>query len=551
MSIQLLKRNRTGGAVANLDVAKPPGATALSVAASIASHVMALAVPLALLQTYDRILPNQAYGTTFVLALGVTVAIVLEAMLRYVRSVLFAYVGSGFESEMTVRVLDHVMRADSKALHQLSVPDLSDAVRATGEVRDFWSGNAAVALHELPFAAIYIALIAYIGSWLALIPLALTGVALLAALAVVRSAAEAQEEVQAAQLRRQRLGWGIFMGIVEAKARAAETLLTRRYRDAVAQAMEATARLERRMGLIRENGSLMAQLSTAGIVTAGAFMVIAGELTTGGLAACTLLAGRSVGPAMGAFGYLSRRNQRAEAEDRIGKVLSLPLAPVWAGATAGETRRFTGGTIVLSGPALHRIGGSLSIPQGTFVHLDVPNSPVGTMTLRTVARLEDSMGFSVTFDSLPNSAYDPHSFRQGVTMASSRGELIRGSLLDNLTMFSPSHEAAAIQLSERLGLSAFVDSLRQGFVTPIGPGSADIISPGIAARIGLIRALVRDPLVLCLDNADGPLDLDGVARLGELLKELKGRTTLLVVSSRPSLLQLADVKVRVDRRRTP
>ncbi len=454
--------------MANLDVAKPPGATAVSVAASIVSHILALAIPLALLQTYDRILPNQAYGTTLVLALGVTVAIVLEAVVRYTRAVLFAYVGSAFEAEMTVRVLEHVMRADSKAFHQLSIPDLSDAIRASGEVRDFWSGNAAVALHELPFAVIYIALIAYIGGWLALIPLAFTFLALLAAMAVVRSAAKAQRDAHEAQLQRQKLGWGIFKGIVEAKAMAAETLLTRRYHDAVALVMQATASATNWTSIIRENGSLMAQLSTIGIVTAGAFMVVSGELTTGGLAACTLLAGRSVGPAMGAFGYLGRRHQRLEAEGSIDKVLSLPLAPVWAAeGGVGGKRLFTGGPIVLSGKALHMYGGSVTIPQGAFVHVDAPNSPVGTMTLRTVVRLEDSLGISVTFDGRPISDYDPQSFRESVTKASSNAELIRGSLLDNLTLFSPNFEAAAIQLSERLGLSAFVDGLRQGLMTPV------------------------------------------------------------------------------------
>ncbi|MEH2500251.1 ATP-binding cassette subfamily C protein LapB [Bradyrhizobium sp. AZCC 1678] len=534
--------------MATFDAAKPPGAVSLSVAASLTSHTLALALPLALLQTYDRILPNQAYGTTFVLAVGVTVAILLEAMLRYSRSVLFAYVGSAFESEMTVRVVDHVMHANSKALHQLSVPDLSDAMRATGEVRDFWSGNAAVGLHELPFAVIYIALIAYLGSWLALIPLAFTALALLAALVVIRSAAIVQREAQEAQVQRQKLGWGIFLGLLEAKAMAAETLLTRRYRDAVGRVMDTAAQLENRMALISENGKLMAQLSTIGIVTAGAFMVVGGELTTGGLAACTLLAGRSVGPAMGAFGYLSRRNQRGEAEGRISKVLSLPRAPVWT--TVGETRPFTGGTIVLSGPALHRVGGSVSIPQGTFVHIDAPNAPVATMTLRTVMRLEDSLDLSITFDGLPNSVYDPQSFRQGVAEAGSRGELIRGTLLENLTLFSPNFEAAAIQFSELLGLSTFVDGLRQGFMTPVGPGEVEIISPGIAARIGLIRALVRQPLVLCLDNADGSLDLDGVARLREILKGMEGHTTVFLVSSRPALTELADMKIRVDRRKT-
>ena len=538
------------GAVANFGLAEPRGAIAPGVAASVASHLLALAVPLALLQTYDRILPNQAYGTTVVLAVGVTVAIVLEAALRYARSVLFAHVGSAFESQMTVRILDHVLRADSRAFHQLSIPDLSHAVRGVGEVREFWSGNAAVALHELPFALIYILLIAYIGSWLALIPLGFTILALIAALFVARSTARALRDVEAAQLKRWKLGWGIFLGIVEAKAMAAETLLTRRYRDAVAPEMDATARVENETAVLTENGALLAQLSTIGILTAGAFMVLDGELTTGGLAACTLLAGRSVGPATSAPLYLSRRGQRLEAEGKINKILSLPLAPVWAGEAAGEMRRFTGGTIVLSGQALHRHGGSVSIPQGTFVHVDVPNSPVAAMTLATITRLEDSLGLSITFDGRPSSAYDPQIFREGVTMASSRGELIRGTLLDNLTLFSPRYEAAAIELSERLGLSVFIDGLRQGFMTPVGPGGADIVSPGIAARIGLIRALVRQPLVLCLENADGSLDLEGVKRLCQLLKELKSHTTVFIVSSAPALLQLADMRIRVDRRRT-
>ncbi|MBR0694257.1 ABC transporter transmembrane domain-containing protein [Bradyrhizobium lablabi] len=533
--------------MANFNLEKPPGATALSAAASVASHLLALALPLALLQTYDRILPNQAYSTTFVLAVVVTVAIVLEAVLRYARSVLLAHVGSAFESQITVRLLNRVLRADAKAFHQLSTPDLSYAMRGVGEVREFWSGSAAVALHELPFALIYIVLIAYIGSWLALIPLGLTIVALVAAIIAARSTAMTLGDLEQAQQKRRNLGWGIFQGIVEAKAMAAETLLTRRYHDAVVPVMDATARMERQMAVLSENGSLLAQLSTIGILTAGAFMVVGGGLTIGGLAACTLLAGRSVGPVTSALLYLSRRGQRLEAESRIDKVLSLPEAPVWAGESAGEKRPFTGGTIVLSGQALHRHGGSISIPQGTFVRLDVPNSPVAAMALGTVARLQDLLGLTITFDGRPSGAYDPCSFRRGVTMASSHCELIQGTLLDNLTLFGRRYEAAAIRLSGRLGLSAFIDGLHQGFMTPVGPGGVNV-SPGIAARIGLIRALVRQPLVLCLDNADGSLDLAGVKHLREFLKELKGIATVFMVSSAPALMELADVTIHVDRR---
>lgn len=326
---------------------------------------------------------------------------------------------------------------------------------------------------------------------------------------------------------------------------AAEALLTRRYHDMFARAMDATARVENREALIAENGALLAQLATIGVVTAGAFMVVAGELTTGGLAACTLLAGRSIGPTIAAFGYLSRHNQRQEAEGRINRVLSLPEAPVWAGSANADKRPFKGGTITLSGGALP--DGPVAVPQGTFVTVDSPDSLLATAALRSVMRLDDGLGLDVLFDGAPSTVYDPHSFRRCVTSANSRGEMIRGSLLDNLTLFSPQYEASAMQLAERLGLSTFVDGLRQGYLTPVGirAGTATTITPGVSARIAIIRALVRQPLVLCLDQADSFLDLDGLRRLAELLKELKGHTTMFFTSCRPITLDLADVRVRV------
>lgn len=533
--------------MADFDLARHQGAPTLGIAASIASHVLALAVPLALFQTYDRILPNQAYGTTAVLAIGVSIAIVIEAILRYSRAVLFAYIGWAFESQMTARLLEHLLRADARAVHRLGTSTLTHTLRAVWQVRDFWSGNAAVALHELPFALLYILLIAYIGGWLALIPLLLTTAGLLAALATVRSMTRAVRDVEDAQAARRTLGLGAFNGFVEIKAMAAETLITTRYRAAVARVMDAMARVEIRMALITENGALLGQLATIGVVTAGAFMVVAGELTTGGLAACSLLAGRSLGPAMGAFLYLARRAEKEEAERKIAQALSLPLAPVWKDGTGGDRRPFAGGTVVLSGEILD--GGTVSVPQGTFVHIDAPDSLVATRVLRSVARLDDSLPLQVTFDGLPSAAYDPYSLRRGVTKARARAELIRGSLLDNLTLFSPQYEARAIQLAERLGLSAFIDGLRQGYLTPVGPTGAEIVSPGMAARIDLIRALVRQPAILCLDRVDGPLDLDGEKRLVALLKELKGKTTVFIVSTDPALVALADRTIRLVRRK--
>jgi ATP-binding cassette subfamily C protein LapB len=520
--------------------AKPMSVTVLSTAASICAHLLALALPLALLQTYDRILPNEAYSTTFVLALGVSIAIVLEALLRYGRSVLFAYIGEAFEGRMTLREVDHLMRANGKAVHEYGVPALSDALRAVSQVRDFWSGSAAAALHELPFLVIYIALIAYIASWLALIPIVLTIVALIAALLVTRATSGTMRELETAEAERRNLAWGIFGGLVEVKAMAAEPMLTRRYRDVVARVMTAEARLEDQLALIRENGALLAQIATIAVVTFGAFMVVSGHLTTGGLAACTLLAGRSIGPAMGAFVYLSRLGYRREAERKIENVLSLPQAPLWK--SSGE-RIFRGGEIGLSGTALR--DGPVAIPQGKVVHVDAIDPFAGTALLEAVTRLDEQLDVHVTYDGQPGTAFDNRSLRDSVALVSCRTNMISGTLLDNMTLFSPQYNADAIGLMQRLGLNAFVDGLKQGLMTMVGPAGAEIVSPGIAVRLGLIRALVRRPAVLCLDEVGVALDLDGMRRLVDSLKEIKGQTTIFLVSQNPSLLQIVDQTVRL------
>ncbi|MDE1172824.1 MAG: ABC transporter transmembrane domain-containing protein [Parvibaculaceae bacterium] len=515
----------------------------MAVVASFSAHILSLAVPLALVQAYDRLIPNQAYATTFLLGFGVLLAIIGEAVLRYGRSILFANIGAVFESRMTLRVLNHVMQSESRHVHGLGTPVLSDALRAVTAARDNWTGSAAAGLHELPFVVIYIALIGYIGGWLALIPFLLTIAALAAAYYVSRSAMEVAQEVNAAEIHQRSLLWGIFGGIVEVKTMAAEAIMTRQYRDAVAETLETHARQDSSATLIRENGHLLGQLSTILIVGFGAGMIIDGTLTTGGLAACSLIAGRSIAPAMSAFSYLNQRSRRNEAEQKIEEVLSLPLAPLWQGS--GE-RMFTGGEIRLAGEAV--AGGEATIPFGRIVRIDAPDPLTETAVLHAVARLDDALGLTVSYDGLPGIAYDSVSLKHHIALANATTPLVTGTLLDNLTLFSPQYEPDALRMAQRLGLDSFVDSLPDGLMTPVGAVGAEIVSQGLTVRIGLIRALVRRPAILCLDHIGGALDLDGTKRLMEVLRQLKGHITILICSNNPTMLELADQTVRIERR---
>lgn len=523
-------------------IARPAGLLALTTAASLGAHVLSLAIPLALLQTYDRILPNQAFGTTLVLAVGVGVAIVLEAILRYGRAVLFAHAGAIYERRMSVALLDRVMHAEGPSVQRLGAPALAEALRSIGQVRDFWSGSVGAALHESPFVAIYFLLIAYVGGWLVVIPLSITSIALLASAVLANSTARAVHDADAAEADRRDLVWGIFAGLVHAKSMAAGTKLSRNFEAALSPAKAAAQRLEILMGLVRENGALLSQVSTIATVTFGAFMVVSGHLSTGGLAACTMLAGRSIGPTMAAFSYFARRRQCREAEARVDEVLSLPLAPVFEGDSG---KAYVGGAIGLSGPALE--SGSVSIPAGSIVKVDTPDAQAASALLQAISRRAEAPGLDVTYGGYPGATFDSRSLHRNMATVVARPRLLSGTILENLTLFAPQYDADAVALSDRIGLRDFVDGLRNGFMTQVGDVGSEILGGGLAARIGIVRALVRRPMVLCLDQADATLDLDGVKRLASLLGELKGRVTVFVVSSNPAILGLADLTVTLRR----
>ncbi|MEJ2317255.1 MAG: ABC transporter transmembrane domain-containing protein [Gammaproteobacteria bacterium] len=150
-------------------------------AVSLVIHLLGLALPLALLQVYDRILPSQSFGTATLLISGVAIAILLDAFLRYGRSRIFIDLGARYEARMTVALFERLLRADITDLERRGSAWINEAVRSVAKIRDISTGQAALALYELPFVFVYIGLIAYVAGWLAWIPLVLFVVALVTA----------------------------------------------------------------------------------------------------------------------------------------------------------------------------------------------------------------------------------------------------------------------------------------------------------------------------------------------------------------------------------
>ena len=508
---------------------------------SLVSHLLGLALPLAMLQIYDRILPSQSFGTATFLVGGVAVAIILDAILRYGRQALFANIGAGYEARATVTALNRLQHADIEATEARGTAAISGALRAIGQVRDFWSGQAGVALYEAPFVVIYIALIGYIGGWLAVIPICLFIVSLGFAALWNKRILQATKDVEQLSNQRRDFTWSMFSALDYLKAIGSEASLGAMWRRINARFMSRSAELEVRMSWIRENATAIGQLSTALIVAFGAVQVLNGQMTTGMLAACTMLAGRSIGPAMASLGHWSQLSRIREAEARVNDLLDLPLNTALAPSASHAGPRIEQGRIQIKAPSL--LGQPLDIRAGEIVHLNAPDAPTTSRLLSAVAGLSNDAGIDVIVDGHAQSEFSSAEYREAVMLVTGSLALVPGTILNNLTLYDPRYNANVHDFAEALGLQAYIDKLRNGILTEVGPGTAEHLDEGIYQRIAIIRALVRKPRILLLDHAASGIDLDGIKRLVDVLNGLRGETTVLLASYDETLADVCDRSV--------
>ncbi len=514
--------------------------------ASLAAHAFALALPLAMLQTYDRIIANQSYGTLYLLAGGVLFAIILEMALRFGRSVYFAHIGARIEAEATIGLVESALKADVSAVEKAGAARLTEVLRSVARLRDFWSGSAAASLYELPFIAIYIGLVAYIGGWLALIPASLAALALVFALGLARGIELESEKVRDQTHAVNRFVWCVFEGLAEVKSLAAEALVSRRYAELQSRLLAHSARLETRTGWVREIGTTLGQLATVLIVALGAGLVIDGSITTGGLAACTLLAGRSVGPLMAAFAFVGRYKEMESVRRDIDDIEGLPRAPLHVADRATMVVPERWEPLEISLPAV--LPRPLALERGAIVRLRGNEPRHITRLMECIAGLSRLEGAAIKIGGESLGDIDGSSLNRAVSYVSGASCLLPGTILSNLTLFDGRLNAEARSLAEQLGLQRATMRLAHGLLSDVGPLSDEVLDTGVVQRVSLIRALLQRPSIVLLDHAASGLDLEGQKHLAEFLLETRNERILLMATNVPALAEICDRAEAVARR---
>jgi ATP-binding cassette subfamily B protein len=514
------------------------------VAASLFLNLLGLALPLTLLQVYDRILPSTATDTLSALAVGIVIAVTLETVLRVTRSAVTGWTSARFEHMATIRAFQTMLRRPLDEFERKGAGVHLETLSSIHSLKDFYAGQAFLSVFDLPFAVIYLGLMALFGGWLVMVPILLMLVFGVAALSVGRRMMEAI----ASRIRNDdsRINFivEVLCGIQTIKSLAMEAQMMRRYERLLENSSQSEFAVAELSAKSQSLALLFSHLTTILVVAAGCIGVIDGNMTTGVLAACSLLAGRCIQPMQAAMDRWNRFQTARLAEERVVAMLEQDAEGLQAELPRLEAVE---GRLALEGVSL-RYGNAaplldevdLAIEPGEMVGVSGENG-VGKSTLMGVlAGLIAPDGGMVRIDGHDIASFDPSSVRARVAFISQRPELFRGTILENITLFDPSRAARAKALASELGIDRFIARLPLGYETLVSDGGTESLPRGIRQLLAIARALAHDPRVVLFDEANSAVDGAGDAALRTVFEGLKGKATVVMMTSRPSMLNMCD-----------
>lgn len=512
---------------------------------SVAINVLTLALPFVILQVYDRILPNVALSTLSMLMIGLATLTVVDVVLKICRAALLSAAGVRFEHQEGTKAFHRMVHSDLDAWNEKPVAHHVEGFRALSHVRDFYAGPTAELTADLPFAFLFLGLIWIIAGSLVVVPLAVLGAFCVVTWILSRTLKSALETRTGNDERRTHFLTEVLEGLHTVKSMAMEGAMRRRYERLEAQSAMAVRDLTDVHGRSLSVGYFFSQLAVTATVVFGAIYVVGSDLTMGGLAACTMLTGRSLRPVLKGMSYWNNYQSQEVAFDQANELSQLKqeeaVEPICRaeidGALALEhvTLTFDGVTT----PILDDV--SLTLEPGELVGIVGETGCGKTSLLRLFnGTVKPSKG-RVLIDTHPIDRFVPKAMRRQIGYLPDGGTLFEGTILENVAMFREGEARAhAIEVMRFLGLDEFVTSLPRGLDTRLSGANVDRIPGGIKQLLVVARVMVNAPSVILFDHANKGLDVASDAKLLEIIKGLKGGHTILLACARPSYLKLCD-----------
>jgi ATP-binding cassette subfamily C protein LapB len=517
--------------------------------ASFSVNLLALALPLSIMQIYDRVIPNHSLATLAYLFLGLTFAIAIDYALKISRSALLSWHATQFVEKVENEGVSRFLRAPNGSFERCPAAVNISRYAAAAALADYHSGQARLVAIDLPFVGIALIVLTIVGGTMVLVPAVLFFIFAALAIGRARIFRKILDSRTAQDNRKYDFIAEVLAGIHTVKSMAMEPQMQRRF-ERLQQAVAETTMASILTGQANQTSAMLyGSISQLIVVAIGGSQVINDHLTMGALACCTMLSGQILQPLLRAISLWTERENVDHRRAEVRLLLDLPSvesAPAGLPSVVGDiqfekvTFRYDTAVDLALGVV------DLSIKAGTITGVKGIGGSGRTTLLKLVQGDIEPTSGRVTIGGVSTMEPNFQAIRPCIAYVGATPVMFSGTIMENLTVFSPEKRDFARKMSQLLGLDTTINLLPDGYETELGRGIGDDLPMSIAQQVNIVRALTNRPRVLALDEANMVLDAVAEPALIRALETLRGHLTVIVVTHRPSLLALCDRLILVE-----
>ncbi len=509
--------------------------------ASILINLFVLATPLFTMNVYDRVIPNNATGTLWMFAIGVILAYILDASLKYTRSYLLENAAKKSDVIMSSIIFEKVM--DLKLSHHpRSVGSFASNLKDFDSIRSFLTNATMAAVIDLPFAVIFLLVIGYIGGSIVLIPLTAMIFILAYAFFIRKPLRESIESTHEAAAKKNAILIEALNNIETLKSLGALGKVQWDWEESTGEIAGKSLHSRMLSSSIPTITQLLIQLNTVMVVVYGVYLIGEFELSMGGLIAIVILTSRTLAPMGQAAALITNYEDTKTSYERINEIISQPVErpegkkfvsrPDFQGKIEFHDVTFSyPGTDY---PALKNV--TFTINPGEQVAI-IGRIGSGKSTIeKLIMGLYEPDSGSILIDGIDIKQIDPADLRKNIAYVSQDIMLFAGTVKENIIYRAPhASDGAMLRAAKISGADEFIRRHPKGYEMPIGERGAGL-SGGQRQSIGIARSLLFDTPIIMMDEPSNAMDQTTEARLLKNLHEHVSDRTAIYVTQKMTLL---------------
>lgn len=513
--------------------------------ASIMVNIFALVSPLFIMNIYDKVVPNLAFESLWVLAIGAGIAYIFDFILRQLRGYLIDVAGKKIDIEVSSKLFAKVIGIPLEK-RAPSIGGMAKQISEFDNVREFFSSATITALVDLPFSFLFMFCIWLVAGDLVLFPI-------ISSLLIIGYTILKQPKLRAAieesnKFSGLRHGHLIeCLGAVESiKANGAEGVVQNAWQQMVGHTSTWLLKSKIITNSVVNFASFILQVSVVAVIVLGVYRVSENLISMGGIIAAVMLTSRAISPIAKLAGLMTRSNQTISALRQLDGLMQekgefedkghLASRPKLSGNISADNISFTYPETDVE--TLHKM--SINIKQGEKIAIIGRNGSGKTTLAKLLLGLYQTTSGSIRFDGLNHQQIHPSDLRRNVGYLPQDITLFHGTIRDNILFgtrqVTEYQLIRAVQLS---GVSSFTDHETQGLDRQVGE-SGNALSRGQRQSIALARAILNAPQILLLDEPTASLDARAEKQFIKSLSATANDRTLLLITHKTELLRLVD-----------